>query len=175
MAVATAASQHHALSSVLRIPPLPSIRVSHTLARLSTSCPPPASLSLSHSLPFACFLQPLSLLRSKASSSSPHSRSSVYLRTARLPFETISLRRLHFFICLSLSSVYRFFCPPTSDGEREKDEENGGGPSSSSEPSLLSPSLPRGTVRVVAGETIARYKWIRDTAKKERQTNSRRR
>lgn len=140
MAVAAAASQHHALSSVLRIP-LPPFQ-SHTRSRVSL---PPAlpSLSLSHSSPFACF---------PSTASQPPSLQSLVLLSSLSLFR-LPARRITPSLRDYLPSVFAFFyfsfsffcspflCPPTSDGEREKDEENGGGPLSSSEPSFLSPSL----------------------------------
>lgn len=151
VAVAAAASQHLALSSLLRIPPLPSNRVSHTLARLSTSCPPRLFLSPTRPRSHVFRLRSLSLPRSRASSFSPHSRSSVSTCAPHnaFPSRLSPFGVCIFFISLSLSSVHR--CPPTSDGEREKDEENGGGPSCFSEPSFLSPLL-----QVFSGEPEGR-------------------
>lgn len=137
MAVAAAASQHHAVSSVLRIPPLPSIRVSHTIARLSIACPPPfVSFSLPL-VPIRMFsVYGLSILPRSRTSSSPHSRSCVYLRI------TPSLRDYlpSAFAFFSFSfSFFRFFALLLLMEKDRKDEENGRRPSSSSgEPSFLS-------------------------------------
>lgn len=171
MAVATAASQHHALSSVLRIPsPLFHSRLTHARASLYLLPLALPSLSLSHSFSFACFPSTGGLSASLAPEPSPVLLSSLSL--FRLPAHNafpISLRRLRFFYFSFSFFRSPFLSPPTSDGERE----NGGRPSSSSEPSFLSPLLQvisRENGESGRCETIAKYKWIRETLPRERKS-----
>lgn len=152
MAVAAAASQHLALRLRASDSPPPfHSRLTH--ARASLYLLPSPSLSLSPTRPHSHVfrLRSLSLPRSRASSFSPHSRSSVSTCAPHnaFPSRLSPFGVCIFFISLSLSSVHR--CPPTSVGEREKDEENGGGPSCFSEPSFLSPLL-----QVFSGEPEGR-------------------
>lgn len=146
------------LAPCFRFPLLPSC-FSHTLARLSTSCPLHLLLSPTrfHSRVFRLRPQPPSLQSLVLLSSLSLFHLPAHRITPSL-FKTISLRRLHFFYFSFSFFRSPFLCPPTSDREREKDEEKVEG--SQAPPchrsSLLTPSvLPRGTVRVVGCETIA--------------------
>lgn len=120
MAVAAAASQHHALSSVLRISPPPfHSRLTYVRASLYL-LPSPPSLSLSHSTPRSHVFPSTASQPPSLQSLVLLSSLSLFRLPARLPFKTISLRRLRFFISLSLSSVHRFFALPLlMEKERE--------------------------------------------------------
>lgn len=160
------------LAPCFGFPPLPS---SHTRSRVSL---PPAP-SVSFSLPLVSIR--MFSVYGLSASLAPEPRP--FLLTLALPltcatpslFETISLRRLHFFISLSLSSVHRFFALPLLIEKERKMKRmvEGSQASPYHRSSLLAPSvLPRGTVRVVGCE-IAKCKWIRDTIERERERDRR--
>lgn len=173
VAVAAAASQHLALSSVLRIPPLPSNRVSHTLARLSTSCPPRLFLSPTRPHSHVFRLRSLSLPRSRASSFSPHSRSSVSTCAPHNAFPSrLSPFGVYIFLCLFLFLPFTVALPLLMEKERKmKRMVEDPHASLSHRSSLLcskcSPENPRDGESGRC-ETIAKYKWIRDKKERDR-------
>lgn len=149
---------------------------SHTRSRVSTACSPPPPSSFSLSLVYIRMLSVYGLSASLA----PEPRSS--LLTLALPFtcapHNAFSSRLSplgvciFFISLSLSSVHRFFALPLlieKERERRREWWRTLKLFRAIVPLSFAPSvLPRGTVRVVGCETIAKCKWIRDIAERER-------
>lgn len=114
VAVAAAASQHHALSSVVRIPPLPS-RLTHARASFYLL------LRVSFSLP----LVPIRMLSVYGLSASLAPEPRLSLLTLALPFTCTPLPSLRDYLPSAFVIFFYFprspfLCPPTSDEEREK-------------------------------------------------------